>query len=146
MDQILSPAASPIGRWHHDGQRALYLSGTREGCAVALRAYARPDDPPRSIVPIQVADARIIDLRDPATRNALHTSLSDIHTFWAKLHAAGSAPPTWDLADQVRAAGACGLLTPSRSRPELTHLTLFHWNITGHATLTPDGPAEPFHI
>lgn len=126
--RLLSPARAPNGRWHHDGENALYLSATPEGCRVAVKAYQRPDDPPRVIFPLDVSAAHIVDLCAPSVRDALGMSLERIHVFWADLHAQGQFPPTWEISDQLRTAGAEGMLTPSRSRPELTHLTLFRWN------------------
>lgn len=143
-DKILGAARAPQGRGHHSGQSALYLSGTPEGCRVALKAYQNPNDPARGIFPFAVSDARIVDLRLARTRAAFDASLDDIHTFWAKIQAAGMPPPTWALADAIRATGACGLLTPSRSRPDLTHLTLFRWNAAKGAQIRQDGDPIPF--
>ncbi|WP_424944178.1 RES family NAD+ phosphorylase [Aliiroseovarius crassostreae] len=143
-EHLLTPARAPQGRWHHSDQPALYLSGTPEGCRVALKAYQTPDDPPRGIFPIDVHDARVIDLRAAATREALDMPLEDIHVFWATLHKAGNTVPTWQISDRLRGAGVDGILTPSRSRPELTHLTLFRWNRLGGAKVTQTGAPLPF--
>ena len=144
-DQLLAPASAPNGRWHHGGQRALYLSGTAEGCQVALRVYVRPDDPERTIHPFHVQATRIADLRNPVTRDLLQVTLTDIHAFWADLLAEGSLSPTWTLADRLRDSGLDGLLTPSRSRPDLTHLTLFRWNCPEGPTVEGAGAPQPFN-
>lgn len=141
---LLSPAGAPHGRWHHNGQNALYLSQTPEGCQVALRVYVRPDDPPRAIFPFAVTNARVADLRQPDTRRVWGVSLNDIHAFWADLHADGQQSPTWTLSDRLRAAGIDGLLTPSRSRPDLTHLTVFRWNDDSGPRIVRDGKPSPF--
>ena len=143
-NDLLAPAGAPQGRWHHKGQKALYLSQTPEGCQVALRVYVNPRDPPRAIFPFVVTNAQVADLRQPETRKAWNTSLNDIHAFWAGLHAKDEASPTWRLGDQLRAKGLDGLLTPSRSRPDLTHLTLFRWNGSDGAQITQDGAPAPF--
>lgn len=143
-DKLLTPAQAPRGRWHHSKQNALYLSGTPDGCRIAVKAYLQPNDPPRGIFPVEVSDARVLDLRDPATRDACSTSLADMHAFWADLHAFGHPSPTWDVSDKARASGVDGLLTPSRSRPDLTHLTLFRWNESEAAQLSITGNPEPF--
>ena len=117
-----------MGRWHKNGQSALYLSGSPEGCRVALKVYLNPNDPPRGIFPLDVTNAKIADLRSSGSRRAFSASLQDIHAFWADLAKAGQSSPTWDIGDQARNLGLDGLLTPSRSRPDLTHLTLFKWN------------------
>ncbi len=127
-ESLLSPPRAPQGRWHHSGQKALYLSGSPEGCRVALKVYLSPEDPPRGIYPIDVQVPRLLDLRDPDTRHAMGITLADMHVFWADLHVGGKPVPTWEISDRLRDAGASGLLTPSRSRPDLTHLTLLRWN------------------
>jgi RES domain-containing protein len=142
--QLLNPAGAPHGRWHHHGQKALYLSGSPEGCQVALRVYVEKTDPPRGIFPFQISGARIVDLRDATTRAALGVPLPDIHAFWADIAAQGKVSPTWDLSDHLRDLGLDGLLSPSRSRPDLTHLTLFNWNAGNGPQVIPDGKPEPF--
>lgn len=143
-DQLLAPARAPAGRWHYDNQPALYLSGSPEGCRVALKVYLRPEDPKRGIFPIRISDARVMDLRLARTRHALGVSLEDIHVFWAELIKTGATPPTWKIADQARNMRLDGLLTPSRSRPDLTHLTLFQWNTYGATRVVRSGSPEPF--
>lgn len=125
---LLHPAQSPLGRWHHNGQKALYLSETPEGTRVASRLYFKPDDPRRQIYPIRVSDARVLNLR---TIEALHHYAIDAkekHCIWHDLPVQGKPSPTWAISDAIRTLGFDGMLCPSRSRPELTHLTLFRWN------------------
>ena len=62
----LALARAPEGRFHRDGQRALYLSATPAGCVAAIRRYVRPSDPPRVLIPLRVTLSRIVDLRDAA--------------------------------------------------------------------------------
>jgi len=143
-DQLLSPAQSPLGRWHTKGQRALYLSGSPEGCRIALKVYRQPNEPKRGIFPITVTNARVADLRLNETREAFEASLEDIHAFWADMAKAGQTSPTWELSDKARSAGLDGLLSPSRSRPALTHLTLFKWNDVKGAQIKRSGPPVPF--
>ncbi|SMR83243.1 RES domain-containing protein [Aliiroseovarius halocynthiae] len=144
-DRILAPASAPFGRWHTEGQKALYLSGTPEGCRVALNVYLRKDDPERGIYPLRVINAQVADLRDPETRAAYSAPLDEIHARWADLRAEGLNSPTWRVSDRARAAGLDGILTPSRSRPDLTHLTLFQWNSAGAAQVAQAGAPLPFH-
>ena len=143
-DGLLAPAGAPQGRWHHKGQNALYLSQTPEGCQVALRVYVHPNDPPRAIFPFAVTNAHVADLRQTKARDEWDVSLNDIHAFWAKLHAKDEVSPTWALSDRLRATGIDGLLTPSRSRPDLTHLTLFRWNENSGPQIARDGTPQPF--
>lgn len=125
----LLPVTSPEGRFHHSGQTALYTSCTPEGCVVAIQRYLSPDDPPREIVPLQLAPCLVADLRGRAAVSAV----------WQDIRAAGAAAPTWAWSDLARAAGAAGLLYSSRSTPALTHLALFDAGL-----LTRAGAALPF--
>lgn len=39
----------------------------------------------------------------------------------------GRVPPTWTLADRLRAEGHAGFLYPPRLRPDLRNAVLFSW-------------------
>jgi RES domain-containing protein len=64
LDHLLWGAKTPEGRFHRDGQPALYMSPTPGAAAVAVDTYRQPDDPPRLIACLGVNAARIADLRD----------------------------------------------------------------------------------
>ncbi len=68
---ILRGALSPDGRYHHDGQSALYGSPRADWAARAVEPDLQPDDPPRSVHRLMVNGARVVDTRD--------------HEFWAAL-------------------------------------------------------------
>lgn len=54
-------------------------------------------------------------------------------------------PASGRYGHHLRALGAQGTLSPSRSRPELTHVTLFIWNSEGGASVqTPQEQPIPF--
>ncbi|GHE90042.1 hypothetical protein GCM10016455_07960 [Aliiroseovarius zhejiangensis] len=110
-----APVPSPEGRFHHSGQLAIYTSLTAEGCGVAIKRYLHPDDAPRHIVPLAVDLDRVADIRGQVGASVI----------WQDNRAAGCPAPTWGYSDQARADGAQGLMYSSRSRPDLTHLTLF---------------------
>ena len=141
---ITGPARAVEGRSHYDGQQALYLSATPEGCIVASKRYMTPADPPRAIYPLHVTSDRIIDLRDPAA--CAHWDIDVTHRAaeWQDIRAQGLRSPTWDISDRVRALALDGMLYASRSDPAKTHLTLFRWNTPGTATVTLDGPPMPY--
>jgi len=111
----LASVTSPQGRFHRDGQVAVYTSLTLEGCIAAIQRYLRPDDAPRHIVPLRVALNRVADLR----------GVKGASIVWQDDVADGRSAPTWEISDRARANGAEGMLYASRSRPELTHLVLF---------------------
>ncbi|MBP9183969.1 MAG: RES family NAD+ phosphorylase [Fuscovulum sp.] len=126
----MAPASAPEGRFHHSGQWALYASLTPEGCAVAIRRYLRPDDPPRVVVALRVT-GRMVDLR----------GRTEASVVWQDGWAAGTPSPTWAFSDAARAAGAQGLLYSSRSRPDLAHLAIFDPAAVRRAA---DGAARAF--
>ncbi len=132
---ILAPAQSPEGRFHHDGQKAMYLSETPEGCHVAMAYYARAGDPEKTVFALRLNDAQILDLRDTAQCARLGIDPANANARWHNERAEGLPASTWEISDAARRAGADGLLSPSRSRPEFTHLTLFRWNVRSAPTL-----------
>jgi RES domain-containing protein len=129
---LLAPAQSPEGRFHHAGQLAMYLSETPEGCHVAMAYYTNADSPIQTIHALTLSNARILDLRDPRQCARFGIDPKNANNRWQNERAKGLPASTWVISDAARNAGADGLLSPSRSRPELTHLTLFCWN-TLHA-------------
>jgi len=140
---LCAPARSPEGRSHYDGQKALYLSGSPEGCEIASRRYVKSDDPERAIYPIHVISDKIIDLRDAKATAYYQIDTTHRATDWLPYRDVGKASPTWQISDRARALGLHGMLYASRSKPSLTHLTIFAWNDpAGGAILTPGG--DPF--
>lgn len=117
-ERTCEPVRSPIGRFHHSEQVALYTSCTEKGASVAIKRYVKSDDPKRIIVPLQVNADRIYDIRKTDLSN--HASI-----VWQDRVEKGESAPTWQYSDHARKAGAQGMLYSSRSRPDLTHLVLF---------------------
>lgn len=142
VNAVLLPARSPEGRFHYNGQPALYLSETPEGCVVASKRYIRASDPPRRIYPLRVTSGRIVDLRDGAATTHYNIDVTHRAAHWQKIRATGAPSPTWTISDRVRALNLDGILYASRSHPGMTHLTLFTWNNDGNTTVTPNGPGH----
>ncbi len=115
-DAPLAPARAPVGRFHHSGQAALYASLSAEGAAVAIRRYVSASDPPRILQQVQIANAKLVDIRGQR----------DATIIWQDVHGANGTSPTWRFSDRAREQGADGLLYSSRSRPELSHVVLFN--------------------
>ncbi len=116
--QACKPVGSPIGRFHHSEQVALYTSCTEEGAGVAIKRYVKPDDPGRIIVPLNIVADRVYDIRN--------TELSSrASVVWQDCIENGEPAPTWVYSDSARKSGAQGMLYASRSRPDLTHFVLF---------------------
>ena len=139
----LAGAQNPEGRFHHDGQPALYAALTPEGAAASLTRYLGPDDPLRMIVELEVAGGAILDLDTPDLPAGIDGETARHR--WDIDRKAGRFPPTWTMSDRIRAAGWDGFLYPSRLRPDLRNVCLFHWNEAGGPILTPRGQPEPWH-
>ncbi len=124
------PVTSPEGRFHHDGQQAIYCSLTAEGTKVAIRRYLSEHPSPRVIWPLEVSVDRVADLR----------GRPEISVVWQDIRANGSPAPTWAFSDKARANGAQAILYSSRSRPDLTHLVLLS---DFEKIIRPIGAAKP---
>ena len=146
VDLILDGATAPEGRFHHDGQAALYLSPTPEAAGHAIAPYLGPYDPPRVVVPLRIRGARLADLRDPATCAALGLTGAEAAVPWLPERAAGLAATTWRASDAVRAAGYDGMIYTARSAPARWHVVLFRWNQPGAAQVGRDGPPHPYPV
>jgi len=118
QQQACEPVNSPMGRFHYNGQNALYTSCTEEGASIAIKRYVNLGDPDRVIVPLQIKADSIYDIR--TTNYSKKASV-----VWQDCVAKGEPAPTWSYSDAVRKSGAQGMLYSSRSRPDLTHLVLF---------------------
>jgi RES domain-containing protein len=137
--QVLQGAIHPEGRFHYDGQRALYASPSPETAAVAIARYLRPGDPERALVPLRLSGARIQDLRDPATCAALGIDPATPSVPWSRERSRGLPATSWRASDAVRASGADGMVYSSRTEPARWHLVLFRWNTAGAARIATQG-------
>lgn len=84
------------------------------------------------ILAVRVRADRIIDLRDRASREVVGVLMEDAIAPWQEVVARGGNPRSWSVRARLDAAGAQGLIDPSRKAPGLWHLVLFSWN-TGDA-------------
>lgn len=111
---------------------------------MAVDIYLKPDDPDRVIVPLHVENARILDFRTPDVEEKLGLKWRDTAVPWQDQRSLGLPATSWKASDGARAAGADGMIYPSRSFPNRWHLVLFRWNIPGAPILREDGTPEPF--
>lgn len=122
------PAAAPEGRFHYQGQVAIYASLSAEGAAVAIRRYLT-DGMPRVLVPMWLDAGAVMDVRDNRSASVI----------WQDRRDAGAWSPTWDFSDAARRKGAQAMLYASRSRPDRSHVVVFE-----PACLRVDGPILEF--
>ena len=116
------------GRYNRPGERALYVSGSREGVAAAMARYP---DAPRTVIRLTVEAAQVVDLRDAVTCSVLGIAAERLTEDWMAALDRGEEPASWTVADRVREAGADGLIERSRHAPAAFHLVLFRWNEAG---------------
>jgi RES domain-containing protein len=131
--RVLNGAVSPEGRYHHDGQGALYLSPSPDYSRIAIDTYVRTDDPPRVIVPLDVTHAHLADLRAPDVQQALGLAGHESGTLWQPERAKGLPATSWIASNAARHAGADGIIYAARSDATRWHIVLFRWN-------APTGP------
>lgn len=131
------------GRYAPEGTPTLYLSSSRAGVAAALTRYAQDGAPAQQVLAFDVAARRIADLRDGRAMSRLGVDPTLAAQDWQEARRRGEQPASWLVRERLEAAGAVGLIDPSRKRPGLWHLTLFAWNRPGAPTVRPLGPVDP---
>jgi len=118
----LSPAPSPEGRFHHSGQRAIYLSPSPQA---AERATARKaGGAGLQLHSYSVTLHRLADLRRTEIRMALCLTGAEASRPWRSERIAGRPASSWRASDAARAAGCDGLIWTVRNAPHLWHLVV----------------------
>jgi RES domain-containing protein len=144
LDRVLQGARSPEGRFHHDGQPALYLSPSPEFSRIAVDVYLRGGDPPRVIVPFEVSDAHLADLRGPEVQRHLGLDGTEASTLWQPERTAGRPATSWIASDAARSADADGIIYAARTDPQRWHIVLFSWNAATGPQVRQSGLPIPF--
>ncbi len=144
-DRVLGGVIHPEGRFHHDAQPAFYCSPSVQAATAAVSVYLKPDDPPRVIIPLDVSDAKLCDLRDPDTCAALGIDQQTPSVPWAPQRKQGIPATSWQASDAVRNSDADGMIYTCRREPRLRwHIVLFHWNQTRGAQVRLAGDPKDF--
>lgn len=132
----------PPARFNRRGQDALYLSPDIESAKVAIGQDVRDSDSPRVVLTFEVEKCALFDLRNPEA--------SEIYVLasqpWRGPVATGGSVKSWLAADDLRDRGHLGLIDPSRRRPGLWHITLFHWNEPGAPNVRRVGMPIPVSV
>ncbi len=139
-DRVLDGVIYPEGRFHHDGQPALYASPSPETAAIAIDIYLKDNDAPRVMIPLAIENAKMADLRDPDTCATLGIDPVWPSVPWADQRTAGKPATSWKASDIVRDSGADGMIYASRRAPERWHIVLFRWNQPNAAMIGLGGP------
>ena len=104
---------------------------------------------PGTFCAYDVSVAGVADLCDDAIRAAWGVDKASLLAAWKSiLLVQRRRPPTWDIADRLRNAGAAGALVPSAQIKGGINLVLWRWNDASGRTvraLDPLGglPADP---
>lgn len=93
-----------------------------------MAAHTDARAPRLEVVQVRVEAERIVDLRDADTLARVGVDLADAVAPWQDTAAHGGTPPSWGVRETLDAAGAAGIIDPSRTKPGLWHLVLFDWN------------------
>jgi RES domain-containing protein len=141
IGQVLDPPApQSAGRYHRPGQPALYITSEADWAVIASGPYMAEDGLARLIVPLDVDAAEVFDQRDAAGSQALGIDPVAASGRWRPALAEGREPQSWRNADAVRAAGADGIIDPSRGILDGWHVALFRWNGLGGPAIRVAGP------
>jgi hypothetical protein len=138
------PVPASAGRYHRPGQPTLHVTREADWAMIAVQRYAATETAPRVVVPLRINAAAVVDQRDPAQCAALGICADDAAARWQQWLVRDEEPPSWRNADVARAAGADGIVDPSRGIVDGWHLALFRWNALGGPQVRVDG--EPFAI
>ena len=133
------PGPESAGRYHRPGEAVLYMSPTLDWARIAVATYMRKDGIARVAVPLELDGAWVVDQRDRSACSALGIDPALSALPWQDALQRGEEPPSWINATKARAAGADGLIDPSRSIPGGWHLDLFRWNTPGDPQVTRAG-------
>ncbi|MEE9387660.1 MAG: RES family NAD+ phosphorylase [Paracoccaceae bacterium] len=144
VKRVLDAVPSQQGRFHHDGQPAIYMSPSPQAAAVAIDSYYRENDPPRVIVPLLLSGANLLDFRAPTTSDDFGLQGHETRVNWREELRMGQQPSSWHSSDAARRVGADGMIYHSRKSPTHWHLVLFRWNRENAPQLRRDGLALPF--
>lgn len=119
------------GRYSRPEEPTLYLSSSVDGVEAAMIAHKKARPSSLETVEIEVEATGIFDLRDSLALARIGIDLAHAVAPWQDVANAGGTPSSWIVRDRLIAAGANGLIDPSRKRAGLWHLVLFRWNEGG---------------
>ena len=129
--QFALSGSRTAGRYSRQDQPTLYLSSSVAGVQAAMSAHKDARSTALETLEIEVEASRLVDLRDQESLARFGVNLADATAPWQDLVASGQTPSSWRVRDKLIAAGADGLIDPSRTKPGLWHLVLFRWNVPG---------------
>ncbi len=73
----------------------------------------------------------VLDLTDPAIRDAHHVAWADLACAWEDVVSRGETPPSWRMAQRLSSSGVAGVMVPSfaaGATAEDRNLVLWNWS------------------
>lgn len=134
-------AATHGGRANRIGTQALYLALDMQ---TALLEYQQLSSlmPPGTLVTYIITAAPVVDFRAGYSPSQWSALWDDFYCDWRALwFDRRIEPPSWALSDEVLAAGAKGILFPSRLAPGGVNLVLHPNMLSAGDTLAVHDPA-----
>jgi RES domain-containing protein len=101
------------GRFNPKGTEALYTSLRMETAWLEAQQGFAFKAQPMTICAYETDCADIADLTDPDERTRLRLEWADLACAWEDLAARKLTPPSWAVAERLRAGGIAGILAPS---------------------------------
>lgn len=123
-------AAIHGGRFNPKGVEALYVALTLEGAFLEISQGFALKFAPCTMCSYDVDCDDLADLRTEAGRQVHSVDFNDMACAWFSLAAAGTVPPSWQVAQRLMGEGFAGVLVPSfavGTRREWANLVLWHW-------------------
>jgi RES domain-containing protein len=123
-------AAANGGRFNAVDTPALYLALTLEGMFMEMgHGFGHRFDP-LTVCTYDVDVEDVVDLRTDDARASEAVDASALACGWSYERLQGRNPPSWQVASQLIARGAAGILVPSFANgatAEMTNLVLWRW-------------------
>ena len=124
-------AALHGGRFNPKGTEALYTARRLETAWLEAQQAFPFKAQPMTICAYAVDCEGVVDLMDERERRAWGVAAGDLSCAWEALAGRGEAPPSWQLARRLIAAGVAGILVPSfapGAGPQDANAVFWRWS------------------
>ncbi|MCY1669569.1 RES domain-containing protein [Novosphingobium sp. SL115] len=119
------------GRFNRIGMPCFYAALSPETAWLEAQQGFAFKAQPLTICSYRAELSNILDLTDPAVRDAVQISMAQLGCAWERLAGDRKPVPTWELADRLIAASCAGVIVPSfasRATSNDRNLVLWSWS------------------
>lgn len=119
------------GRFNRIGMPCFYAALSPETAWLEAQQGFAFKAQPLTICSYRAELSNILDLTDPAVRDAVQISMAQLGCAWERLAGDRKPVPTWELADRLIAASCAGVIVPSfasRATSDDRNLVLWSWS------------------